>query len=236
MAHCRARDEPVAAGLAARLLAALALGAAAVAVWPAAAAEPPQPPFGGGPLAQVRDLAPGKLLVAAEALGDGNFAETLVLLLEYGSEGATGLVVNDRTEIPLSRVFGNLALGSGEAAPVYLGGPVSVSSVLALVRSPLAPPGTQHVVGDVHLIADREVLTARLVSGTDPASFRVYLGYAGWAPGQLDRETEAGAWHVFDADPEVVFDADPATAWQRLIRRTEWRMVTAPWVSRRPRG
>ena len=77
------------------------------------------------------------------------------------------------------------------------------------------------------MVASREALEAPIAAGAGPDRFRVYLGYAGWGPGQLERETLHGSWHVFQAETAVVFDPDPETLWQRQIRRTEERMVLA---------
>jgi putative AlgH/UPF0301 family transcriptional regulator len=77
------------------------------------------------------------------------------------------------------------------------------------------------VVADVYLVNTREVLDEVLAAGTGPDRFRVYAGYAGWEAAQLQRETALGAWHVFEGDPDVVFDPQPDSVWQRQIRRTE---------------
>ena len=176
---------------------------------------------------QVKALAAGKLLVAARDLGDPNFAETVVLLFEYNPKGAAGLVVNVRADVPLSSVFGQLNLGVNATRPAFVGGPVSRTSALALLRGPAKATGTRLVATGIHLITTREALEDTLAADASPNRCRVYLGYAGWGTGQLERETETGAWHVFDAEPDLVFDTDPATVWRRLIRRTEFLQARA---------
>jgi putative transcriptional regulator len=169
----------------------------------------------------VRDLAAGKLLVAARSLPDPNFAETVVLLADFGEEGAMGLIVNRQTEVTLARLMPGLQNAKSRAAFAFLGGPVAVPGVLALLRSPTARSDTRHIVDDVYLVNTREVLDEMLSSGAAQNQLRVYVGYAGWGPEQLDRETATGSWHVLEGNGDVVFDPDPDTTWQRLIRRTE---------------
>jgi putative transcriptional regulator len=173
----------------------------------------------------VKELAAGKLLVAARGLVDPNFRETVILLVEHNDEGSMGLVINRRSDVPLARIFPNLKSTAGEPSLIYVGGPVSPDGVLALVRSEAPKADTRRVVDDVYLIASPEGLDEQLAAGTDRSRFRVYLGYAGWGPGQLERETTQGAWHVFRGEPAVVFDADAETVWERQIVRTQQRMA-----------
>jgi putative transcriptional regulator len=77
-------------------------------------------------------------------------------------------------------------------------------------------------LGDVYLVSRREVLEKTLEAG---AGLRVYLGYSGWAPGQLEAELELGSWYIFRGDPAMVFDPDPETVWSRLIRGAEVRIA-----------
>jgi putative transcriptional regulator len=175
----------------------------------------------------VKELAAGKLLVAVRGLPDPNFAETVILLAEHSGEGSMGLVINRQTDVPLSRVFPDLKPGKGSSSAVYSGGPVATDGVVALERSRAATPDGRQVLADVRIIASREALEALIASGAGPDRFRVYVGYAGWGPGQLERETLHGSWHVFRADGALIFDPDPGTVWQRQIRRTEERMALA---------
>jgi len=184
-------------------------------------ALPAQRPLRRTAPGEVKALAPGKLLVASRDLRDPNFAETVVLLIDYDKDGAAGLVVNVRADVPLSGIFGDLNLGVNAARPTFSGGPVARTSALALVRSRSAMTGARTVAPGVHVIATRELLEHTLTTDAAPDQFRVYLGRAGWGPGQLERETERGAWHVFEPEADLVFDPDPTTVWRRLIRRAE---------------
>jgi putative transcriptional regulator len=175
----------------------------------------------------VRELATGKLLVAARGLPDPNYAETVILLAEHSEEGSMGLVINHRTDVPVARLFPNLKQAQGRASALFVGGPVSQDGVLALLRSTSPTADSRRVLEDVYLVATAKAIEEPIVEGTDQSRFRVYLGYAGWGAGQLERETLHGSWHVFRAETTVVFDPDPDTLWQRQVRRTDDRMVLA---------
>lgn len=168
----------------------------------------------------VGDLAPGALLVASRALDDPSFVETVILLLHHGEQGAMGLIVNRRTTVPIARVFESDETVSHQVEPVFVGGPVARTGVQVLVRSSSPIADGRSVWRDIHLIGSAEALRRRLSGPTDAERFRVYLGYAGWSPGQLEREVETRSWHVLPPDADIVFDRDPDTLWTRQIRRT----------------
>jgi len=184
---------------------------------------------------QSDDLAVGRLLVASRDLGDPNFAKTVILLVHYTEgQGAVGLVVNKRTDVPISRVFHDLKEASGRKDPVYIGGPVELNSVLALLKAPAKPEGADKVFGDVYLISNKDLLTKTLGSSAEATVFHTYIGYAGWGAGQLEHEVELGAWHVMPADAGTVFHADPDSVWPRLIHRTEAQIAWIPRIPRLP--
>jgi putative transcriptional regulator len=175
---------------------------------------------------QADDLAVGRFLVASRDLGDPNFAKTVILLVHYSAEqGSVGLVVNKRTDVPISRVFHDLKEAGGRKDPVYIGGPVELNSVLALLKSASKPVGADRVFGDVYLISNKDLLTRTLASSAEETVFHTYIGYAGWQSGQLEHEVELGAWHVMPAEVGTVFHADPDSVWERLIRRTETQIA-----------
>jgi len=165
-------------------------------------------------------LAAGKLLVSARRLPDSNFSRTVILLADVNDKGAFGLVINRRSDLTLARVFPNLTVTAGSAERAFLGGPVETTRAMALVRGVDAPAKAREVGNGIFFVAGDGV-EALAASGAPSTRLRIYLGYAGWAPGQLEAETEEGAWHVLDGDTDIVFDPDPAGTWQRQIARTE---------------
>ena len=136
-----------------------------------------------------------------------------------------GLIVNQLTDVPLTRVLPNLTPPQPKTTSVFFGGPVRVQEILALLRSDSTQTDSLRIVADVHLVRSRELLDEVFAAGTGPDRLRVYVGYAGWSPGQLDQETAHGAWHVFDGDGSIVFDPDPGSLWSRQILRTEARLA-----------
>ncbi len=132
--------------------------------------------------------------------------------------------MNRRTDVPLSRVFENIKTAKDRTDAVYLGGPVEPGSVLALLKSAGKVEDANRVLTGIYLIAGKAVLE-KAAEEAPPGSFHAYLGYAGWGPGQLEHEVELGGWRVLPADAATVFDPDPDSVWEKLIRRTELRIA-----------
>ncbi len=178
---------------------------------------------------RVTDLAKGQFLVADKNLLDPNFAETVVLLLDYTAEGAIGVVINRPTAVSLSELFPDIKALQQRADRVYLGGPVARMQMLLLVQSPHQHEGAHRVFGDVYVSGNRTLM--KQLAGQAPTGerFRAYVGYAGWAPGQLEQEVSRGDWHILPATAEVIFDTAPEAVWPELIRRgaVEWAKAPA---------
>jgi putative AlgH/UPF0301 family transcriptional regulator len=167
-----------------------------------------------------KDLGVGKLLVASRGLGDPDFARTVVLLVHYDQNGVLGLILNRRTEVPLSRVL-DLDAAKERSDPVYLGGPVAPSAVFALFRSPAKVEKAESIFAGVYLISDKGLFEQTLSARPDPGVFRVYLGYAGWTQDQLRTEVQLGGWFIFPADAATIFNSDPDSLWLQMIQKTE---------------
>ena len=168
--------------------------------------------------------AAGSFLVAKRALSDPNFIQTVILLIQYNNkDGAMGLVINDPSDIPMGKLFHGIKGGKDRTDVLYFGGPVQRTGAQALLRAKTKPEDARHVFEDVYITASSPLLERTIEAGVKPDSFRVYLGYSGWGPGQLDREIEAGAWHVVKGDAASVFDANPGGIWERMIRRSQIR-------------
>lgn len=167
------------------------------------------------------------MLVASRDLPDPNFARTVVLLVQYDREGVVGLIVNRRSKIPVSRVLEDVAGARNRQDPVYAGGPVGASEVVALLRSRNQPNHAKRVCGDIFLVSTRDVLEKTFSLAVDSNTVHVYLGYAGWTVPQLEHETDLGAWHIFRGNAAAVFDSDPDSLWSRLIRETELHVASA---------
>lgn len=164
------------------------------------------------------DPARGRLLVATPGLADPNFASTVVLLLEQGAEGALGLVVNRPTPLPVAEVLPEWADAVTEPRVIFRGGPVQAEAVIALGRVP-GVPAAQQVLPGVAPVDLREHASADRL--------RVFAGYAGWSPGQIEAEVAAGGWFVVAATPEDLTTRDPDGLWRRVLTRAGGVFTTA---------
>lgn len=168
-----------------------------------------------------RSLA-GRLLVATESLRDPRFARTVIYMVRHTEGGALGLVVNiPMGDAPFERALEPFGLevppGSGKVR-VYYGGPVDSQRGFVLHTPDWKGEGT--LVIDTHfaLSEDPKVLQA-MARGGGPRRALFCLGYAGWAPGQLDAELGSGAWGIAPADEKLVFDEDPKVKWIEATAR-----------------
>jgi len=172
-----------------------------------------------------KDLSAGKVLVASRSLADPNFAETVVLLVHCDADGVVGLVLNRRTDLPVSRVLDQFPAAKNRSEPVYLGGPVETQAVFALLRSTPKLDGAEQILGGVSFISTK-TLFDKAISGRPAAGvFRVYIGYAGWSNDQLRMEVALGSWFIFQGDAQMVFDSDPDALWRQMIEKTELQLA-----------
>lgn len=169
--------------------------------------------------------AKGKLLVATEVVRGEAFAKTVVLLLHYDENGALGIVVNRPTEVEAQELLPDVDAISAYRGTLYWGGPVQMNSLSALLRTDTPPEGAQAIVDSVHHVPIDDSLQDTLA---DPTSLRFFIGYAGWAPGQLDHEIARGSWHIVSATNETVFAEDPRSLWKRLTPPREFRAAVQP--------
>jgi putative transcriptional regulator len=168
----------------------------------------------------------GKILVANEKLEDPNFAHSVVLILQSDPDvGRVGLIINRRTAIPISKIFSKMEHASAD--PVYMGGPVDTTAVEALLRLSEKAAQTIHIMSDVYATGAKELIDKSIASRVSPSKFHLYLGYAAWAPGQLEAEIQLGAWTVLSHDLKIVFDADPDSLWSRLSDESQMQIASA---------
>lgn len=160
----------------------------------------------------------GRLLIAEPMLGDPNFDRTVILMLQHTVEGALGLVLNRPTDVAISAALPGWDAIATDPAVVHVGGPVEDQSGWCLGRAhdPKRVIGFVSVLGDLGLI-DLELDPADLV--TELHAARLYAGYSGWGPGQLEHELAQDAWFVVDADADDPFLPDGATLWARILSR-----------------
>jgi putative transcriptional regulator len=176
------------------------------------------------------ELSGGKFLVATRKLKDPGFSKTVVFLIDYEKQGAMGLVINRPSEVRLAALLPDLKGFEHPTEKVFLGGPVAMSQIRLLIRSKRKPEDSYGVFEDVYMSSSREELKRLIKDGKLETRFRVYAGYAGWAPGQLDREVSMGHWHILPADADIIFHEEPTEIWREMIRRASVLWVRAQGV------
>jgi putative transcriptional regulator len=161
-------------------------------------------------------LAKGKFLVAGPDLNDPVFKRTVILLIDYGKYGATGLIVNR----PLSLRLADTIVGVADSRrddPLFFGGPVETGNVWMLFRTEGEMEGCGPVLPGVCVSISEESLRKGMEAGMPSGSFRIYAGHSGWAANQLEREFIQGGWHVIDARTDAIFAPEPGKVWEELL-------------------
>jgi putative transcriptional regulator len=167
------------------------------------------------------DLGEGKILVADRKLKDPHFAQTVVLIVTYNGQGTVGLVLNRPSDVPISELLSGVKDARSRKDSAFTGGPVEPMSVLALLRTREGPKGAQHVAADIWAILDQDLLGEALSKHASSEELRFYVGYAGWGPGQLEAEMDAGAWRVIRGGADTVFATKPDSLWNRVMRNLD---------------
>lgn len=156
--------------------------------------------------------------MATPVIDDENFERTVVYLFEHNDDGSVGVVLNRPTAVAVQDVLAKWATLAAQPAVLFSGGPVSPGSVLGLAQASGPLPAELFTVLEWPLGAIDITLEPGLVAD-ELESVRLFSGYAGWGPGQLQAELGVGAWWVFDAAPGDLFDGDPTELWYRVLRR-----------------
>jgi putative transcriptional regulator len=165
----------------------------------------------------------GRLLVATPPLVDPNFDRSVVLVLEHGEEGALGIILNRPTDASLASVLPEWHPLASAPGVVFSGGPVATEAVIALARG-----GNESAAGWVSVLG--EIGTVDV--GGDPVdldfplrALRIFVGYAGWGPAQLEAEIEQDAWFVVPTRETDPFSTDPEHLWRDVLRRQRGRIA-----------
>ena len=153
------------------------------------------------------------LLVAKPGLADPNFRDTVVLVTQAADASTVGVILNRPT--PRKHPTGE---------PLYFGGPVMREVVVALYRAERAPESAAfHVLQGVYL--SMHPLNVEPLLGKGGRGYRLFSGFAGWAPGQLQSELARGDWHVLPANAELAFRDDTGGMWEELVRKARGRVA-----------
>ncbi len=162
------------------------------------------------------DSLRGQLLIAGATLPDPNFARTVVLVCEHSEEGALGLVLNRAGDLSVAESAPELTELIGDDGTIDEGGPVQPEALLVLAEFDDVSHAAIQVVGAVGLMGDGNEIED--IAGATKRA-RVFHGYAGWGPGQLDAELARDDWFVAPAGIDDIFDPDAEELWQRVLAR-----------------
>jgi len=170
----------------------------------------------------------GNLLIAGPSLFDPNFRRTVVLIGEHSDDGALGVVLNRPTPLRVADAVPPLTALVGDEELLFVGGPVQPQSPVILAEF------DHPELADVLAFGSIGFLTGEVSDGAADRvrRARVFAGYAGWGPGQLESELEVGGWIIEPAVAADVFPEDPDTLWNSVLRRKggEYElMVTMPY-------
>ncbi len=166
----------------------------------------------------------GQLLIATPEMGDPRFAHAVILMVEHDSKGAFGLVINKAVgTMPVAKLLtaaGRDPAGASGTIRVCLGGPVQREAGFILHSAEYRGAGTVDIDGRVALTLDPRILTD-IGQGKGPRKSLMAFGYAGWGPGQLEREIAAHGWFTAPEDLQLIFDEPPDRIWRdAMARRT----------------
>ncbi|MFW2405683.1 MAG: YqgE/AlgH family protein [Gammaproteobacteria bacterium] len=165
--------------------------------------------------------AQGMLLVASPDMRGTWFSRSVILLIQHDELGSVGLVINRPTEIAPADMLPEVAGLESLRGKLYIGGPVEGHGVMMLVRSDSAPADAEHIFANVYASGSPDLLDDTLRREDAANRLRLYAGYAGWVPGQLEAEIRRGSWIVVQADQEHVFSSEPDEIWERLVPANE---------------
>ncbi len=164
----------------------------------------------------------GHILIAMPTMPDPRFQKTTILLCAHGKEGAMGIVLNkDLDALSFDELFEQLEIPhSGNFADhkIHFGGPVESERGFLLHSTDLIHETTMLIANDIALTATVDMLKS-LATGSGPENTLLALGYAGWGPGQLEKEIQENGWLVVEADTDLVFGHQSALKWQSAIQK-----------------
>jgi putative transcriptional regulator len=162
----------------------------------------------------------GQLLVATPDMRDPRFAETVIYMVKHSAEGALGLVINrPLAKGPIEDVLKGFGIDSNEAKGeiiVHYGGPVGPRAGFVLHSDDVLFEDSTKVTDGIAMTANPKLIEA-MSRGQGPRQTLFMLGYAGWAPGQLEGEIKAGSWFVVAGDKGLIFSNDPEKKWQAAM-------------------
>ena len=164
----------------------------------------------------------GQLLIAMPGMRDEQFYKTVIYICAHTDEGAMGLVLNQVIKgLSFPNLLEQLGIeeaGNGGSVPIHFGGPVEAGRGFVLHSNEYRQDATLEVNDGIALTATVDVIKA-IARNRGPKKSLLALGYAGWAPGQLEDEIRSNGWLQSQADKDLIFDEDQTSKWERSIER-----------------
>jgi putative transcriptional regulator len=163
----------------------------------------------------------GQLLLDSGQLRGSFFQRTVVLICQHDSEGAFGLVLNRAAGTNAGDMIVADLPEPLKASPLFLGGPVQPSALSFLLSDSFIPDA--NVMPNLSLGHSLDTLIELGESFSPTQRVRMFAGYAGWSPGQLEDEIKRDAWLTYPASLDLVFDTTPDQLWQKILRKKGWQ-------------
>ena len=166
-------------------------------------------------------------LVAAPALRDPEYRQTVLIASPTANGGHVGVILNRPTRRSLSSLFPEHEPSKKVVEPVFFGGPFSTTALVAVVRGDASPgQGSLLMMSNLYLAIN--VNTIDKIIEERPNDARFYVGYVGWRPGELRREIDRGLWHVLNPDVNTIFRKDTDTLWEEMLRMSRQISASTP--------
>lgn len=159
-------------------------------------------------------VSQGVFLVATEKLHGTSFQKTIILLTHYNEREVMGIAINRPTELPLNQVFPKLSPLKNNTDLLYMGGPVRPKTLFVLARTKQPKKGMHHVIDDIYFSSVKAAFSPPTQRIT-----RTYNGYSGWTKRQLQNEINRGDWLVVHTNPDIIFEENTSSLWQRLFKK-----------------
>lgn len=163
----------------------------------------------------------GQLLLDGGRLHGSFFHRTVVLICEHNAEGAFGLVLNRLSGSTVGEMIQNEIPEALKTEPLFLGGPVQTNALSYLHSDSYLPQA--NVLANLSLGHSLESLSELGSSFSPTKQIRIFAGYAGWSPGQLEEEMKRGSWLTHPASANLVFQPDPASLWKNILSEMGWK-------------
>jgi putative transcriptional regulator len=164
-----------------------------------------------------RDTVParGKVLISEPFLADEYFKRSLVLLTEYGEQGAMGFVLNKPVEMSIGKLIKDFPVVD---IPVSVGGPVATDTLHYIHTLGDIIPESKQVIGEIYWGGDFETLKGLVQQGVaGPDKVRFFIGYSGWEAGQLERELSENSWVITRIEAQEIMSASTPIAWKKIL-------------------